>query len=185
MSRIKIYTAQRMTGRYQDEMRQEAEMLVRVLDAYGYEALNPVIEEKVPNVHEILPSSTSEQLERYWKRDKEMIRDADLLLDYQSNNLSDGASKELGYARYCLWKPTIRIVTRPGFLISKLEDDVVVESLTDAINIITARFGSYEKLAAWRQNMWDHSFQKWFAYQLEMNARYGSRPQHVSLEVIR
>lgn len=170
---IKIYTCQRMTGRYQDDMRVEADMLVRVLANYGFVALNPVIEEKVPYVHEVLPVGDPEVLHRYWRRDKEMIREADVILDYDTQGKSDGTNNEVGYARFCLWKPVVRIWTGPGGAISKIEDDLIVPSLTEAIQVIFQRWGTYEKLGAWREEMWWRSFNKWMARQKELRVRYG------------
>lgn len=181
---IKIYVAVRMTGRYCDEVRQESDMLVRVLQNYGLEPLSPVIEENIPYVHELLHANDQATLERYWKRDKEMLRESDIMLDYMSCNTSDGVGKELGYTRYCLWKPTIRVYPGLRCAISKLEDDAVVESLNEAIDVITRRFGSYEKLRMWRQAMWDRSFISWLTEQLDMNSRYGAKPESISWQEI-
>ncbi len=172
MNPIKIYTCQRMTGRYMDEMVQEAEMLVRVLGNYGFVALNPVLEEKVPRVHEILPVGDPEVLHRYWRRDKEMIREADIVLDYETQGKSDGTNNEVGYARFCLWKPVVRVWSGPGGAISKLEDDLVIPSLTEAIQVIFQRWGTYEKLGEWRAEIWKKSFLRWFDHQKELRKRY-------------
>jgi hypothetical protein len=171
-SKVKIYTSQRMTGRECIEMRVEADMLERTLTNHGYEVLNPVIAEGIPYTHEILKANP-ETIEQHWKRDKEMMRDADILVDYQTNNLSDGTNKELAYTRFCLWKPTVRIVRPGGFAISKLEDDIVVESLNEGIRIIGEKFGSYEKLANWRRDMLTRCFDSWLSEQTKMNKRYG------------
>lgn len=170
---IKIYTCQRMTGRYCDEMRQEAEMLKRTLQNYGFEILNPVLEEGVPNEHILLENVPEERLQFYWKRDKEMIRESDILLDYMTQNKSDGSNKEVGYNRFCLWKPTVRVWVGPGGLISKLEDDIVIPNLVDALTLINDKWGTYEKLGEWRMNMLNRCYPKWLDYQRELLQRYG------------
>jgi len=161
-----------MTGRYCDEMRQEADMLKRTLENYGFDILNPVLEEGVPNEHVLLENVPEEKLERYWKRDKEMIRESDVLLDYMTQNKSDGSNKEVGYNRFCLWKPTVRVWVGPGGLISKLEDDIVIPNLVDALNLIHDKWGTYEKLGEWRETMWNRCYQKWYDYQMELKDRY-------------
>jgi len=171
--RIKVYTAVRMTGRYMDEMRLEAEMLSRALANYGFECVSPVLEENIPYLHEILANVPPERLEMYWKRDKQLIRECDVLLDYKTQNKSDGANKELGYARWCLWKPVVRVWEGQGALISRMEDDQVVGSLPEALDLIGALYGHYDKLRAWRQGMLDRCFGNWLAYQHGMNERYG------------
>jgi len=173
MNEIRVYTAQRMTGRYQDEMRAEADMLVRAIRNYGFIALNPVIEENIPLLHELLPPSPTEKLEAYWRRDKEMIREADVLLDYDTQNHSDGANKEVGYSRWCLWKPTVRVWSGPGGAISQIEDDIVVKTLPEAMSLITTKWGTYAQLAIWRKEMWGRCFHRWLGYQVDMNRRYG------------
>lgn len=171
--KIKVYVAHRMTGRYQDELVQEAMLTKRALENYGFEVLDPIVAENVANIHEPLTQVDASQLERYWRRDKEMIREADILLDFMSCNKSDGVAKELGYARWCLWKPVVRVFPNLGFSISRIEDDVIVENLPDAIGVMINRFGSYEKLKAWRQDIWNKCFSKWMYEQLKMNDRYG------------
>jgi hypothetical protein len=169
---IKVYSCQKMTGRFQDELVQETETLVRALTNHGLECLNPVIEEKVPRVHELLYNLPQDVLESRWRRDKEMIRECDVLLDYQTENTSDGANQEIGYARWCLWKPVVRVWRGPGGLISRIEDDVVVPTLLDAIEVINNRWGTYEKLAVWRRAMLQKSLNKWIDYQESMDKRY-------------
>lgn len=173
--KIKIYVAHRMTGRYQDELVQEAALTTRVLTNFGFEVLDPIIEEKIQSVHEVLGSGTvgPHLLEQYWRRDKEMIRDADLLLDYNTHNKSDGAITEIGYTRFGLWKPVIRILPQGGFAISRLEHDFVTETLVEAVALMVDKFGTYEHLRKWRQAMWDRCFAKWFDEQMKMNKRYG------------
>lgn len=107
--KIKIYAAQGMSGRIQAEMRKDAEMLVRVGAEYGFEILSPVIEEEIPMLNEPLVQLSEEQLRRFWARDKEMLREADILLDYKGCNRSDGVSNEIGIMRYGLWKPVVRV----------------------------------------------------------------------------
>lgn len=171
--RIKVYVAHAMTGKFQDELRMEADLTKRVLENYGFEVLDPIIAENVPNIHEPLVQVSSEQLEGYWRRDKEMIREADILLDYMGCNKSDGVAKELGYARWCLWKPVVRVFPNCGINVSRIEDDCITDSLSDAVGIILNRFGSYEKLRAWRQGVLDRSFANWLNEQSKMNHRYG------------
>jgi nucleoside 2-deoxyribosyltransferase len=170
--KIVVYVAHRMTGRYQDELVQEAQLTKRVLENYGFTVLDPIISENVPNTHELLNQVNAEQLAKYWARDKEMIRDADILLDYMACNQSDGVAKELGYARFCLWKPVVRVFPKLGLSISRIEDDHITETLSDAVGIMMNLYGSYEKLRRWRQAMWDRCFTKWVAEQNRMNERY-------------
>jgi hypothetical protein len=170
---ISVYTSQRMTGRMCDEMLEEANMLMYVLESRGMQILNPVLEENPPNLHVLLENVPQERLEHFWKRDKEMIRDSDVLLDYMTMNKSDGSNKEVGYNRFCLWKPTVRVWNGAGGFISRIEDDIVVPTLEEALDIIEEKWSTYTKLGEWRKKMLFKSFPKWLAYQERLLERYG------------
>lgn len=174
-NKVTFYVSHAMTGKMQDELVKEEEYTTRFITNHGFAVLDPIKAEGVKSVHEPLTQISSEQLERYWRRDKEMIREADIILDYNTCNKSDGANKEIGYARWCLWKPVIRVFPNCGINISRIEDDVVVGSMTEAMNVAIERWGDYEKLRQWRQAMWDRCFDKWLAEQNRMNERYGVR----------
>jgi len=171
---IKAYTAQSMTGRMCDEMIVEAHMLERVLGNYGIRILNPVLAELdiIPNEHIRLPSVPPEILEKVWYMDKQMIREADVLIDYKTHNKSDGSNNEVGYSRFCLWKPTIRVWEGPGALISRMEHDIVVPTLIEAVCLINERWGDYGKLRKWRTEMLIEKYPRWLAHQRELQKRY-------------
>lgn len=170
---ISAYTSMSMTGRFCDEMLVEALMLKRVLNDYSIGILNPVLEEGIPNEHVRLENVPTNTLEHFWKRDKQMIRESDIVIDYMTMNKSDGSNKEVAYNRFCLWKPTIRVWDGAGGLISRIEDDIVVPSLLDAVTLIKERWGTYEKLGQWRKDMLERCYPKWLEYQYSLLKRYG------------
>jgi len=172
MAKIKVYVAHAMTGKIKAELVKEAEYTTRQLESYGFEVLDPIGAEEVKATNEVQQQS-AEQLAIYWRRDKDMIKEADIVLDYMACNKSDGVAKEIGYARWCLWKPVVRVFPNCGVNISRIEDDAIVNDLPSAIDLMHEKYGSYEKLKAWRQAIWDRSFQKWVAEQNRMNERYG------------
>lgn len=183
---IKAYTCQSMTGRMCDEMIVEARMLERVLGNYEIEILNPVLAELeyIPNEHILLPHVPEETLRKFWYMDKQMIRDADILIDYKTQNKSDGSNNEVGYNRFCLWKPTIRVWDGPGALISRMEHDIIVPNLIEAVKLIQEKFGTYEKLKAWRLDMLSRSYPKWAEHQKELMVRYNISDQELMAEII-
>lgn len=150
---IKVYVAQRMSGLYCDEILKEALMLCSALRNWGFEPLSPVIEENVPNEHKLLEPTSEEQLKRYWKRDKELLQEAHILLDYNSCNRSDGVNVELGYNRFYLWKPTVRVYPNLGYCISRIEFDHIAASLFDALVMMRSKWGTNRKLLKWRLSM--------------------------------
>ena len=170
-SKIKVYVAHAMTGKKKRDLVLEACYTTRLLEEAGFIVLDPIAAESVPSNDEIQQQS-AEQLAVYWKRDKEMIREADIVLDFMACNKSDGVAKEIGYARFCLWKPVVRVFPGMGVNISRIEDDVIVDTIEDAIDEMLIRFGTYEKLGNWRQEMWERCFIPWLNEQRKMNARY-------------
>lgn len=168
---IKIYICHRMTGRKNSELVEEAAYTKQMLEARGFVVLDPILEEKITADNKVCVV-TPVVLETYWRRDKELIRDADIILDYNTQGQSDGTNNEVGYARYCLWKPVVRVWAGPGGAISRIEDDVMVPTLAEALDLITVQYGTYEKLRDWRTAMWDRCFIKWIEEQKKMNARY-------------
>lgn len=169
---IKSYTSQRMTGRSCREMRVEADMLLRVGNNFGITILNPVLEEDIPYEDVLLENVPQDKLEHFWHRDKAMIREADVVIDYMTMNKSDGSNKEVAYSRWCLWKPTIRVWDGAGGLISRIEDDIVVPTYTEALHLVNKKWGTYEKLGQWRKEMLKRSFPNWLGYQIELLDRY-------------
>lgn len=177
MERIKAYVGHRMTGRFMDVLVQEAMFTTAVLNAYDIIALDPIIQECIPDKHEILTQISEEQLRQRWKDDKTAMKDADVMIDYMGCNLSDGVNVENGYVRFGLWKPVIRVWPDVPMSISKIEYDHIVPTLVDAVEVIKEHYGSYYRLGEWRKAMLERSFGPWLQEQHKMNGRYGIHPE--------
>jgi hypothetical protein len=164
-TKVSIYLGQKMTGLYCDELLLTALAAKAKLEQAGFEVLSPVIEEGVPNKHVKLVNSLG-RLKAYWKRDKEMLQQAHLMIDFESLGKSDGVNVEMGYVRFALWKPLVRIHPTLGCVISKLEYDNVFASLEEAIPVIQKRWGTKRKLLLWRLNMLNNSLFKFIKLQI-------------------
>jgi hypothetical protein len=153
MSReIKVYLAQRMTGLYCDDLLRLALEATAKLERAGFTVLSPVIEEGVPNKH-IKLVNTLGRLKLYWQRDKELLRESHIMLDLNSEGKSDGVNVEMGYTRFFLWKPLVRIHPNLGCTISRIEYDCVTDSLDKAVETMKHRWGTRHKLLIWRLKM--------------------------------
>ena len=158
-----------MTGRVKEEVVAEATADKEMLEKAGFTVLCPVIAECVPSTKQILMSS-KKAMDEYWPRDKEMIREANLVFDMSPGMNSEGVKHEIGYARYCLWKPVVRVFPS-GKLPTKssvayFEDDIVCDSLIEAIEYSLRVHGTFWKRATWRLNMLNRSLLKWIWYQI-------------------
>jgi len=167
--KVKAYTCQSMTGHSMHELVERAKKIKTVLNAAGVEVLDPVLAEHVPDKKEVLGDKPLNVLKSYWRRDKQMIREAHVLLDLTPGDKSEGCAHELGYARYALWKPVIRLYgpeAKPPNLIPYFEDDLIVHSPEEAAIQIQKMWGTRFKRAMWRISLLNRCFIKFVWYQI-------------------
>jgi len=114
--------------------------------------------------------SSKKAMDAFWPRDKEMIREANLVFDMSPGMNSEGVKHELGYARYNLWKPVVRVFPTGKLPIKSsvawYEDDIVVDSLIEAVEYSLRVHGTKFKRIRWRLKMLNRSLLKWIWYQV-------------------
>lgn len=166
---IKIYTAAKMTGRDQAEMVEMARKNKKIFEAAGIIVLDPIIEEHVKATNAPLVDKPINVLKGYWTRDKAMIREAHVVVDTTPELKSEGSAHEIGYARYALWKPVVRLYQGQAKVLSPIvyfEDDLIVHSTEEAAIQIQKYWGTWFKRFLWRVGMLNRCFPKWFFNQL-------------------
>lgn len=167
---MKVYIAHGMTGRTGAELISESLHVIQVCRKYGIDPLDPVMAEGVKKVDPRVQAG-NEILPLHWKRDKEMIREAHVFIDITANRKSEGVAHELGYARYSLWKPCIRVsldyARSPNISVANLEDDLIVANIEQAAYFAQLRWGSARKRILWRIKMLCRCLPKWIMYQLQ------------------
>ncbi len=167
---IRIYTAAKMTGRDKSEMVDMAKKNKKVFEAAGITVLDPIIEEHVKASHQVLVDTPLKVLQGYWQRDKAMIREAHVVVDTTPDQKSEGSAHEIGYARYGLWKPVVRMYlgeSKPLSPIVYFEDDLIVHSVEEAAIQINKYWGTFFKRFMWRMSLLNRCFLRWVLYQLE------------------
>ena len=165
---VKIYTCAKMTGRDKKEMVETAIRNKKIFEAYNIKVLDPILEEHVKPVKGLLVDTPVGLLKDYWKRDKQMIREAHVVVDTTPEQKSEGSAHEIGYARYALWKPVIRMYigeSKPLSMIVYFEDDLIVHSPEEAAVQINKYWGSWFKRFLWRVGLFNRCFLKWVYYQ--------------------
>ncbi len=150
---VTVYNARSMTGRIKEEIVLEAKADRKLMEAAGITVLCPVDKESVPSTKQVLISSKKSML-NYWPQDKRMIETADVLFDMTPERKSEGVAHEIGYARYFLYKPVIRVF-RGGKLpipssVAYFEDDHITDSLEGAIKYVIQEHGTLYKRLKWR-----------------------------------
>jgi hypothetical protein len=157
MGRLRIYYASSMTGRSGKELVEQSKEVDFLSWCYEVEALDPIKAEHVKPTNEPL-NNGGDLLRDYWKRDKEMIRHAHVVIDVTGQAKSEGVSHEIGYARYHLHRPVIRVWPNLGSSVARLEDDLIAESLADAIKLAVAGWGTPVKRLKWKWYIFKKSY---------------------------
>ncbi len=168
-SKPKIYLARGMSGRNKADVVTEARIDKEFLEKAGLVVLCPVSEEKVKAENKVL-QSTQKAMQTYWFRDKAMIREANVVFDMTPHLKSEGVAHELGYARFHLWKPVVRVYPLgqlpPKASIAFFEGDAVVDSLEEAIEFVYRVHGTWFKRLKWRMGIYNQSWVKAAYYKL-------------------
>jgi hypothetical protein len=150
---VKIYLARGMTGRNKADVVLEANADRLFLESAGFKVLDPVSAEGVKAENKLL-QSTKQDMDTYWKRDKQMIEEADVLFDMSPHLKSEGVAHEIGYARYFLYRPIVRVYPLGGVpnraSVVWFEDDLLVDSLEEAIEYVLRVHGTLRKRLMWR-----------------------------------
>jgi len=160
---MKIYVARAMSGRTKEEVVKEAIYDKRHLELAGFIVLDPVTSEGIEPKKETLQASYEQMLE-FWKRDKQMIREAHLVFDMTPHMKSEGVAHEIGYARYHLWKKVIRVyplgqLPNPAS-VAYFEDDYLTDSIIDAIGEAYRTHGTLWNRIKWRFNLYKRCWLK-------------------------
>lgn len=165
VNKVTVYCAHSMTGRTGEDLIKESSHAATLLSFYGIRTLDPVIAEKIMASKDKIKSSEA-RLQHFWKRDKELIRASDVVLDLTGSHKSAGVEHEVGYARYFLWIPVVRVWPKLGVSVAKLEDDLIVDNLETAAVEIRERWGTYSKRLMWRLRMLNKSLLRhlWFQF---------------------
>lgn len=157
-----VYLACRMTGRSKAVMVKEALDAKAILEKYGITVISPVLAEGIKPDNEKLVAISDEELATEWRNDKAFVRQCHVLLDLSSASRirSEGVAHELGYARYALFKPVVRLFPNGlGPSVTKLENCTVVQTLDEAGVAIISKWGTRSQRILWR--IQEQIFWKW------------------------
>ena len=169
---LTVYTARGMTGRKAKDVYFEAKRDKKYLEKHGFVVLDPVAEEGVKPKKQAI-KTTYRQLVKFWNRDKEMIRTANVLFDMTPWLKSEGVSHEIAYARYHLWKPVVRVYDpeknpRPSAgSVAYFEDDLLARDIDHAIYESEKRWGTWYKRVIWRAMVYNRCLIKALWYRLK------------------
>lgn len=115
----------------------------------GIEPLDPAKKEGVKPGDGMIHAE-ADSLRQFWRDDKDLIRRAHVVLDLSGPSKSEGVAHEIGFARYFLFHPVVRVWPGLGASIARLDDDVIVENVDEAAAVIRAKWGTPRKRVIWR-----------------------------------
>jgi hypothetical protein len=154
----RVYLGQQMTGIRHDLIYRRNFYCTKVMEKHGIMVLSPVTAEGVKPNKKKLNQPSQEQLTMFWKKDKWLIRHSHVLLDITGPSKSQGLLHEIGYARYHLFKPIVRIMKVQGPSVAIEEDDLLVKSVEEAAKLIVKEFGTPLKRLIWKFRLFGRCF---------------------------
>ena len=154
---VKIYLCQKMTGLPQYKIYKHNLKATQVLEKHGIIVLSPVIEEDIKPCNKKMNQPSQKQLAFYWNRDKWMIRQSHVLFDIAGNVVSQGVTHELGFSRYFLFRPVVRLLKIKGPSVA-IEEDSLVDSVEDAAKLIVKNWGTPWRRLKWKFRLFGRCF---------------------------
>jgi len=157
-----VYLACRMTGRSKAVMVKEAYNAVAILSKHGITCISPVLKENIVSEHKILTAESEQALAQEWKKDKDYIKQAHVVLDLSaaSRIRSEGATHEYMFARYALFKPVVRLFPKGlGHSVARIENAFIARTLEEAAIAIIGKWGTRSRRILWRLE--ERIFWKW------------------------
>lgn len=154
---MRIYFIAAMTGRTGQELVEQARNTAFLCWCFNVEALDPIMAEEVEAIDKPL-SNGGELLKQYWARDKAMIREAHVVIDRTAWMKSEGSAHEGGYTKYHLHKPILRVFPGLKESVARLEDDLIVETEEEAIQLAVKIWGTSTKRLKWKWMIFKKSY---------------------------
>ena len=157
---VRIYLASKMTGRTGEELVNQSRLVASLAETLGgITIFDPIAEEGVKDGQTPL-QNTEEDLWKFWKRDKFLIREAHVVIDLTASMKSEGSAHEIGYARYALWTPVIRVWPNLPPNVAWFEDDYIAPHIWDALKLAKGRWGNPWKRLKWKAAIFNRCFLK-------------------------
>lgn len=164
---VEVYIATKMTGRDRHEMVSRAAYVCDRLKAHGVTPISPIIEEKVDDHKGSLHVNSKERLRIFWRRDKDIIRyKAHVVLIDGAEAKSFGVEREYALNRWCLWKPTVLLLSEHHVSVADFEDDYITNNLDNAAQLILEKWGSRQKRWQWRIDLLKRTLPNWLKDQV-------------------
>lgn len=173
--KVFVYVAHAMSGRSWEEVKDESRKVKKILRKYKIEVIDPIdvendlLSSSVGSKGKKIPNRPNAGGKKAWYGDKKAIRKAHVVLDITPEMKSEGVLRELGYARFYLWKPVLRLYKKKSnpHMITVFEDDAVIRSLRQFVTLVKKKWGTREKRVKWRKRLLDKHLDTFITHQME------------------
>ncbi len=147
---VSAYLCQPMTGLSYKEIHDRNEKATKLFKSYNITINSPVAKENIIPSKKILNQISEETLRYYWKEDKDLIRKSHILIDLAGWSDSEGVKFEIGFARYALFLPVVRIHPTLGVSVGRIEVDDIYNTEEEAAEAIIRKYGTRFRRICWR-----------------------------------
>lgn len=156
---VSVYLAQAMTGKNCRQIVELDTKVTKIFKKRGIRVNSPVAVEGVKASNKPLGVISSDDLLVKWKEDKRMIRRSNILVDIAAWSSSEGVKFEIGFSRYAMFMPVVRIHPTLGVSVGRFESAEICSTFEEAADIIVGKYGTRWKRIQWRFR--ERIFTKW------------------------
>lgn len=156
---LSIYPALPMTNYTGKQIWDTYRRQRKTYSQYGIKVNSPVPGEGIKCNNKVVGNRPGVTGDMIWAKDGKQIRKSTAFVFPRNGMRSQGSIFEMVKARGTLWKITIFINPRPGF-IAKHQSDFVCKNEVQAAKFLAARFLSRHQRFKWRIKFWLQSMMK-------------------------
>lgn len=150
---LSIYPTLKMTNKTGKQVWQSYRRQRRTYSQYGIKVNSPLPGEGIKDTKKIIGDRPGVTGDTIWSKDGKQIRKSAAFVFAKESMSSQGSVFELAKARGTLWKITVFINDKPGF-ISKRQADFTCKNEVQAAKFLAKNFLSRKQRVLWRLKFW-------------------------------
>ena len=166
---LTVYLAIPMTGFDRAHMVELSRQALELAEKYGIKAWSPVLIEKVPDKRGRLFNNDN-SLNWKWPLDMHAMNNSFAFINLRADEKSFGCEDEYGRHRYSEWQPVVRVSPKhaAGYKsIANYQTDIVVGTVEEAMQELSARFGTWQQRFTWKVALLVKSGPRWLGRQIK------------------
>lgn len=156
---LAIYPAMKMTGKTGHQVWQVYRRQRKTYTRYRIKVNSPLPGEGIKDTKELIGDRPGVSGTQIWAKDGKQIRKSQAFVFPKDGMKSQGSIFELAKARGTMWKITVFINARPGF-IAKHQSDFVCQNEVQAARFLSRNFSSRHKRFFWRMKFFPRAIIK-------------------------